>query len=177
MARTIVALDYAFPWDGLIAAFKFGRQPELAGVLAPRLAAHLRACQAPLADLVLPVPLSTARLGERGYNQAWELARRVARELGRPAWAGGLQRWRDTPAQTTLDATARRTNLREAFLPAPDLGRRLAGRHVALVDDVMTTGATVEAAAGLLRRAGAAEVSVWVLARTPRPDERPAPAA
>lgn len=171
MARTEVALDYAFPWDRLITAFKFGQRPELAGVLAPLLVASLRASATPRPDAVLPVPLAPARLRERGYNQAWELARRVARALDCPAWPTGLQRWRDTAAQTRLDAAERQANLRDAFLPDPTLSQRLAGRHVALVDDVMTTGATVSAAAELLRRCGVAEVSVWVLARTPRPFE------
>ncbi len=171
MARTGVALDYAFPWDRLITAFKFGQRPELASVLAPLLVAALHATNAPRPDAVLPVPLAPARLRERGYNQAWELARRVARALDCPAWPTGLQRWRDTAAQTRLDAAERQANLRDAFLPNPALPQRLAGRHVALVDDVMTTGATVSAAAELLCRCGVAEVSVWVLARTPQPAE------
>jgi len=180
MARTVVALDYAFPWDRLIARFKFAQAPELASVLVRPLADHLGPLLATSdelrPDLLLPVPLSPRRLRERGYNQAWELARRLARELGLPAQADGLQRWRETPAQTTLDAAARRANLRDAFVVHPRLASRLAGRHVALVDDVMTTGATLATAADLLLRSGAREVSAWALARTPAPSlpDRPA---
>lgn len=180
MARTFVALDYAFPWDRLIARLKFAQAPELAGVLVrPLVTALARQEAAPdtRPDLLLPVPLSPRRLRERGYNQAWELARRLARELDLPAQADGLQRWRETPAQTTLDAAARRANLRDAFLVHPGLAGRLAGRHVALVDDVMTTGATLATTAELLLRAGAREVSAWVLARTPSPSPRDGPAA
>jgi len=172
MARTVVALDYAFPWDRLIARLKFAQAPELAGVLVrPLVAALARQEATPEAqpDLLLPVPLSPLRLRERGYNQAWEIARRLARELDLPAQADGLQRWRETPAQTTLDAAARRANLRDAFLLHPGLAGQMAGRHVALVDDVMTTGATLATTAELLLRAGAREVSAWVLARTPSP--------
>ena len=125
----------------------------------------------------MSLPLMRPGLRERGYNQAWELARRLARELNLPAQADGLQRWRDTPAQTTLDAAARRANLRDAFLVHPGLAGRLAGRHVALVDDVMTTGATLATTAELLLRAGAREVSAWVLARTPSPSPHDGPAA
>jgi ComF family protein len=179
MARTVVALDYAFPWDRLIARFKFAQAPELAGVLAHTLIGPLAQ---PLAghgarpDLVLPVPLSPRRLRERGYNQAWELARRLAQALDLPAQPDGLQRWRDTPAQSTLDAAARRANLRDAFLIHPRLAKQLAGCHVALVDDVMTTGATLATAAELLLRSGAREVSAWVLARTPAPSPATSPA-
>ena len=181
MVRTVVALDYAFPWDRLIARFKFAQAPELARVLVQPLIDHLgpqlAAADELRPDLVLPVPLSPRRLRERGYNQAWELARRLARELDLPAQADGLQRWRETPAQTTLDAAARRANLRDAFMVNPQLAGRLAGRHIALADDVMTTGATLAAAADLLLRNGAREVSAWALARTPTPStgNRPSP--
>jgi len=170
---TVAAVDYAFPWDGLVTAFKFSGRVDLAEALARRLADAVTdavAASSPHdAAWVLPVPLSPARLAERGYNQAWELARRVARLRGLPSDATLLQRPIDTAHQTGLDRAARTANLAGSFMVDPTRRAELAGRSVALVDDVMTTGATVAAAAAVLRRAGAASVSVWVFARTPAP--------
>jgi ComF family protein len=166
---TVAAVDYAFPWDGLVTAFKFGGRVDLAEALAQRLAEAVAVSSPQDAAWVLPVPLSPARLAERGYNQAWELARRVARLRGLPSDATLLQRPIDTAHQTGLDRAARAANLAGSFMVDPTRRAELAGRAVALVDDVMTTGATVAAAAAVLRRAGAASVSVWVFARTPAP--------
>jgi len=167
----VVALDYAFPWDRLIADFKFDGQVELAAPLAARLLDAILMARQPLPDWVLPVPLGPRRLAERGYNQAWELARRVARGLGRRADARLLERPLDGPQQAGLDLARRRRNLRGAYVL--DLSRRLSlqGRHVALVDDVMTSGATLREAAAALRRGGVARVDAWALARTPAPGE------
>lgn len=159
--HTVCVADYAFPWDGLIAEFKFRARPELAVLLAERLREAARA--APPPDLVLPVPLAPRRLAERGYNQAWELARR----LGRPARADLLLRALETEHQAGLDRAHRLANLRAAFVVDAHRRAALAGRRVALVDDVFTTGATARAAAAVLRQAGAAAVDVWVVARTP----------
>lgn len=163
--RTACVADYVFPWDGLVAAFKFRGRVELAGPLATLLARAAAALPAP--DLVCPVPLSTARLAERGYNQAWELARRAARERGAAARADLLLRPLDTAHQADLPRAERLRNLRSAFAVHPARRALLAGRRVALVDDVFTTGATARAAAQALRQAGAAAVDVWVIARTP----------
>jgi ComF family protein len=169
--RCIALADYGFPWDRLITRFKFEQQPELAAVLAPALlAAVQQPGAAPPVQAVLPVPLSAARLAERGYNQAWELARRVAAGLGLPAEADWLQRLRDTPHQVGLSRAARERNLRDAMWVTPAGQRGAAGRHLALVDDVLTTGVTAAAAAQALRAAGAASVQVWVIARTPAPE-------
>ncbi len=126
---------------------------------------------APSPTLLLPIPLSDARLRERGYNQAWELARRLAREPGCTADARLLLRVRDTPHQLALPPEERAGNVHAAFAIEPARRAELAGREVTLVDDVMTTGATVAEAARTLLQGGAREVSVWVLARTPRPDD------
>lgn len=167
--RCLCAVDYLPPWDRLIVAFKYHGALDLAPALAQRLGDALDAGRGGVAgtrvDLVLPMPLSTTRLAERGYNQAWELARRVARGQRRPASPRVLQRWLETAPQAGLDRAARQRNLQGAFVVA--LPQAVAGRHVALVDDVLTTGASVGAAALALRAAGAASVRAWVLARTP----------
>lgn len=164
--------DYAFPWDRLIARLKFQNQPELARPLGQLLAqAVSRPAQRPRPDWVLPIPLSPARLAERGYNQAWALARQVAQTLGLPAQAGVLQRWRDGAHQVGASRAQRLQNLQDAFgLPA-EARQIVAGRHLALVDDVLTTGVTAAAASQVLLRAGAASVQVWVLCRTPAPGD------
>jgi ComF family protein len=169
--RSVVACDYGHPWDRLIVELKFGGRTELATPLAELLVAALRsagdASTTAEVDLVLPVPLSPARLAERGYNQAWELARRVASALNLAADAQLLLRPRDTAHQTDLPRDARARNLRGAFMADPPQRARLAGRRVALVDDVVTTGATAREACAELLRAGAAQVQVWAIARTP----------
>jgi len=176
-SRAASALDYGFPWDRLIADFKFRRRPELAGALAGLLAQAVRdapraaavdAALPPVA-LVLPVPLSRQRLVERGFNQAWELARRVARELGLPADAQTLVRVVDTPHLPGLARDERLAGLRGAFMVEPRRRAAVAGRHLALVDDVLTSGATAVQACDTLLRAGAASVQLWTLARTPAP--------
>jgi ComF family protein len=162
MAATTAALRYEGDARRLLPRYKFGADLAAGRVLAGLLVEAV--ASAPRPDLVLPVPLHTARLRERGFDQAWELARTVARELDLPARCDGLRRIRATPAQTGLDAAARRRNLRDAFSADP----AVRGLRLALVDDVMTTGATVAAAARALHRAWAASVDVWVVARAPR---------
>ena len=166
---TVCAVDYVFPWDHLIRQFKFHHQVDLADTLATRLAAAVQRRGASAVQWVLPVPVSDQRLRERGYDQAWELARRVAAALQRPARADALVRTLDTVHQTELGRAARRRNLRAAFFVPGPARAALQGARVALVDDVMTTGATLREAAAALRRAGVAAVDVWVLARTPAP--------
>lgn len=163
--RTIVALHYRAPWDGLIAGFKFHRRPGLAGLLAERLHAAVIAQRPPGDCIILPVPLAEARLRERGYNQAWEVARQLARRLHLPADAQTLLRLQNTPHQVGLPRQQRLANVAQAFAVDPLRRTRVAGRHVAVVDDVMTTGATIEGAARTLLQAGAASVQAWVVAR------------
>lgn len=160
---TVAALAYAFPADVLIQALKYRGELALAPLLGGMLAAEL-----PLdtgVDRALPVPLSARRLRERGYNQAMEIARalpgpaRLAPEL--------CARVRDTPAQSELPWAARAHNVRDAFR----CERTLDGMTVAVIDDVMTTGATLDAVAAALKRAGAARVVNWVVARTLPPSE------
>ncbi|MDP1789561.1 MAG: double zinc ribbon domain-containing protein [Methylibium sp.] len=167
-SQAVAACDYAYPWDGLLNALKFHDAIDLAAPLAQRLALALRRrTSSPPVDLLLPVPLAAARLCERGYNQAALLGRQLAQQLGlhtEPQW---LLRTSDTPHQTALPRAARLTNLRRAFSVEPLALAALRDRHVALVDDVMTTGATAGELARVLHAAGAASVQVWVVARTP----------
>jgi len=167
----LARVDYAYPWDRLIAAFKFHAALDLAIPFADAIVdARQRAGTTELPALILPVPLSAARLRERGYNQAWQLARRVARRLGGQADARLLLRIRDTPHQLALPPQERAGNVRGAFAVEPRRLDELRGRRVAVVDDVMTTGSTLSEIARVLKAAGATSVAVWVVARTPRPD-------
>jgi Predicted amidophosphoribosyltransferases len=118
-----------------------------------------------LPEAIVPVPLHISRLRERGFNQAHELARPLARHLGIPLRPGWLERTRRTDAQSDLDAEGRAGNVRGAFVARVPSGIR----HVAVVDDVMTTGATLAACTLALKRGGVERVDVWALARTPKP--------
>jgi ComF family protein len=167
----VVGCDYAFPWDRLIADFKFNSRVELAAPLAQRLRAAIERDAQPRPQWVLPVPLAPQRLAERGYNQSWELARRLARSLGCRADAELLARPLAGAHQAELGLAQRLQNLKGAFVPNPRRHVSLQGQHVAVVDDVMTSGTTLREAAAALRRGGAARVDAWVLARTPAPGE------
>jgi ComF family protein len=168
--RAVTAFDYQFPWDRLIAAFKFGGDlsllPALAGEMVHALTAA-NASDAVQVDYVVPMPLSEQRLRERGFNQAWSLASTVSTALALNARHDLLLRWRDTAHQVSLKREERLANLKQAFMPAPGARLHLAGRTVALVDDVMTTGASAAQAALALKEGGAARVHLWLLARTP----------
>jgi ComF family protein len=164
--RSVAALDYDEPWRTLIHQFKFHDRVELAPLFAGLLLDALRDQPAP--DLVLPAPLSEARLRERGYNQSWEIARRLGAAR---ADARLLLRVRDTPHQVDLPLGQRAANVRGAFAVEPLRRREIEGRSVALVDDVLTTGATAAELTRTLLAAGAARVHLWVLARTPRPGD------
>lgn len=153
---------------GLVLAFKHGDRLEGAPSFALWMARAGRALLAE-ADLVAPVPLHPIRLFARRYNQAALLAQALARTTGVPALPDLLLRRRHTPPQGRFSAAARRRNVAGAFAVSPRHRGALAGRRVLLVDDVMTTGATVSACARVLRRQGAAGVDVLVLARSVRP--------
>ncbi len=166
-ARTLAAVDYDHPWDGLITHFKFHGALDLATALAERMLAASGGLSAPA--LLVPIPLSDARLRERGYNQAWELTKRLGTTLHCRVDATLLLRVKDTPHQLVFPPDQRAGNVRAAFAVEPRQRVELQGRTVTLVDDVMTTGATVAEAARTLLQGGASEVHVWVIARTPRP--------
>ena len=163
----VAAVAYEYPWSRLILEFKFGQRPGW----APRFAMLLRS--APWvepalenAGLVLPMPLSAQRMRERGFNQALELARHLAPAKCRP---GLLLRIKDTPPQSALKRAQRLHNVRHAFAVEPLRAGELAHARVVLVDDVMTSGASLYAAALALRAAGAAHITGIVLARADPP--------
>lgn len=160
----LAAVPYEYPWSSLVTRYKFGASPGWSAALALLMRSTPWAEPAlEAADLVLPLPLSHERLRQRGFNQALELARHLAPGKTR---ADVLQRLRDTPAQSALPREARLRNVRGAFGVAEDRAREVADRHVLLVDDVMTSGATLFGAAQALRAAGAARITGLVLART-----------
>lgn len=160
VGHTHAAFAYAAPLDRLLPRLKF-HGDLAAGRLCARLMAE-RFADLPVPEALVSVPLHRARLRERGYNQAREIAAPLARQLGVPLRDDLLQRVRHTRAQSKLDADARQANLEDAFA-VPGSGQLPA--HVALVDDVMTTGATLYAAAWALREAGVRRVDAWVAAR------------
>ncbi|HEX5355877.1 MAG TPA: ComF family protein [Aquabacterium sp.] len=166
--RAIAAVDYDGPWPGLLTRLKFQGGTALARPLAAMLAEriHLRRAGA---DLMLPVPLSRQRMSERGYNQSWLLARHLERQLAIPASVDILTRRQHTQRLMSLSAEERAIQIKHAFDVPASAQAAIKGRHIALVDDVMTTGATLDACAHALLEAGARSVSAWVVARTPQP--------
>lgn len=156
----IAALDYCFPVRQLVCRFKFQRDFASGQVLGQELLAMLARTAPPLPDSIIPVPLHRLRHFKRTFNQAEVLARQMAGGLQLPLDYTSLRRVRGTAAQSGLNASERKKNIRGAFVC-----NRLRHEHVALVDDVMTTGTTLAECARAVRRAGAHQVSVWVVAR------------
>lgn len=160
----LTATAYTWPWVDLIARFKFHQEPGWAGPLATlMLSAPGVEDVLDAADVVLPIPLSPQRLAERGYNQAWLLARQLCPSKADAQW---LLRTRDTPTQRSLPRAERLANLHGAFAVEPLRASALRAKRVVLVDDVMTSGASLHTAAKALRLAGASHVAAVVLART-----------
>ena len=167
------ALEYGYPWSEMLTQMKFQARSGWAGFFADRLLAQdgVRKLLASLepSDWLLPLPLSAQRLAERGFNQAWELGHALKVRSGCLARMDGqlLLRVLHAPPQSTLDRQQRRANVRGAYAVDPLRRAELAGRQVLLVDDVMTTGASLSAAAQALQRSGARSVLAVVAARTP----------
>ncbi|AGX86189.1 ComF family protein [Candidatus Symbiobacter mobilis] len=171
----VAAVSYAFPWSNLVASFKFRGDTGLAACLAQRMRDAPGAGEMlDSSDWLLPIPMSAQRLRERGYNQALLLARALdaqctpTRALNRVRF-DMLCRVRETPALRTMDRAQRRAAVAHALAIDPLHLRTVRGARVVLIDDVMTTGATLDAAARVLREAGAAHIAAVVVARTPRP--------
>ena len=160
---TVAVFAYAFPADVLVQGLKFRGELALARLLADEMCGEIRSASGVAVDLVVPVPLHDSRLRERGYNQSVEIARGLASRLDLPVAVDACHRVRNTAAQLGLPLNERRKNVRGAF----SCTRALDGKTVAVVDDVMTTGATLNEVASTLKKFGAGRVVNWVLARTP----------
>lgn len=156
---TRAAYTYAFPLNRLVQSLKYGHNLAVVSLLADDLAAQ--AAKHPLPDVLIPMPLHPNRLRQRGFNQAHEIARRIARILRLPVLPHVTTRVIDTAPQASLPLKERRKNLRGAFA----CDHNLQGKRVAIVDDVMTSGSTLDALAKVLLKAGAREVQCWVVAR------------
>jgi ComF family protein len=157
----VAAFSYAWPLAPLLQRYKYAGDLALSGLFAQALADCLAETKV---DLIIPMPLADARLRSRGFNQAMEIARRVSRVTGVPLAASACRRVRDTPPQAALPWRERAKNIRGAFVCDADLG----GKRVAVIDDVMTSGATLDELSRNLRRAGAIGIQGWMVARTLR---------
>lgn len=159
---TLAVFEYAFPVQELVQALKYGARLAVAPFLGGELARTVAGLEF---DAILPLPLHPARLALRGFNQAVELARPAARQLARPLWLDAASRETDNRPQAELPWSERRSNVRNVFGCAADMS----GKSVFVVDDVMTTGATLDEFARTLKKHGAARVVNGVIARTPPP--------
>lgn len=158
--RALAPFVYAAPIDRLIQDLKYQQRLQTARLLGARLADYVTS-RDPEIDVIVPVPLHAKRLRERGYNQSLEIARPVAEQLGVRLDYQSVQRTRATPPQASLPPKARQRNVRNAF----KVTGSFKGARVAVLDDVMTTGHTVNAFATCLKKTGAKSVEVWVVAR------------
>jgi ComF family protein len=167
--RTITACTYAAPVDKLVLTLKFGHQLALAELMAQQLRNSIaRYSWEFLPEILCPAPLSRHSLSQRGFNQSLEIAKPLSRDLGIPLQPGLLLKTNETLQQSTLHPEARRKNVKNAFILNPPLAQLVIGKHIGVVDDVMTTGATLDEIATLLKRFGAKKVSNLIFARTPK---------
>lgn len=158
--HSLAAFSYVFPVNQLIPALKYHSRLAIAQVLGQHLA-HAVAAR-PRPDLLIPMPLHSARIRQRGFNHATEIGRVVAKALDVPLDFACCKRVRDTPPQVALAYDQRRRNVRGAFVCEGNVS----GKRIALIDDVMTTGTSLDELAKTLKKAGAGEVETWVVART-----------
>ena len=160
----LTAVSYRFPWNDCIASYKFGNNPAWASTFALLMESSPNIEPAiDKADVLIPVPLSSARLQHRGYNQALELCKHLNHAK---TDARLLLRTKDTLTQSTLNKQERLKNVKTAFAVEPLRAQELQGKRIVLVDDVMTSGATLFSAAATLRQAGVAHITAVVFART-----------
>ena len=164
-SHTVAIFAYTYPMDKLIIALKYGEKFNLAKIMGHKLSA----CVNDYPDCIVAMPLHPVRLRERGFNQSFQLARHIGRLLSIPVLPDACQRIVNTPSQSSLPWKQRNKNVHQAFT----CDTTVAGKHVAVVDDVMTTGATLNELALALLNAGATKVSAWVVARTlPHADKK-----
>lgn len=159
--RTVACFHYLPPLDALVKRLKFSDELRLARLLGDLMADRLVLPDSLMPDVIVPVPLHRRRMRGRGFNQALELARPIAERLAVPLNRHHVTRTRATDPQSELPAKLRSRNVKDAFAVAPEFN----ARHVAIVDDVMTTAYTVNELALALRRQGVMDISVWVCAR------------
>lgn len=159
-ASTEILFNYQYPASHLIKSFKFNNRPELARCFAEKLAKRL-INKTMLPEMLLPVPLHKKRQRERGYNQSLEFAAQIAKCLGLKVNSSLCRRIKNTDPQSTLPMNIRRKNVKGAFC----LNDARLPEHIAIVDDVITTGSTVNELAALLRKAGCQRIDVWAIAR------------
>jgi len=166
----LVALRYEHPVDDMIRQLKYHGVIAHSRVLGVLLAEIARQRASPLPAMLVPVPLHSRRWRERGFNQADSVARHAGRMLGIPVMRHAVQRLRDTPSQTALDVDERHRNVRGAFAlrNSRQLSRLVRAGHVALVDDVITTGSTLSELRAVLLAAGVKRVDLWAVARSGR---------
>ncbi len=159
-AHVVAAASYAFPVDAMIHSLKYQANLAMAPILANLLMPQIDPLTFP--DFIVPMPLHPTRLRERGFNQALEIARHIVKKTGIAMLPNACKRVKNTASQTGLPWKEREKNIRGAFACEMDL----TGKHIAVLDDVMTTGATLNELARVLRKCGAVKVSGWVVART-----------
>jgi ComF family protein len=165
--RTLFAYAYCGPVAELIQQFKFNETLILSQLLADMIVSRIKNTDFPLPDVLIPVPLHQDRLKQRGFNQSLELARHVGKALEIPVNNSLLLRTRATPKQSGLNRKAREKNIRGAFkVKTRNASALMNGKHLALIDDVITTGSTTREAARVLQRAGATQISVIAVAKT-----------
>jgi ComF family protein len=158
------AFLYAFPLDKLMQSFKFNANLALLDFFVEQFVAALKRNNVAMPDVIIPMPLAKKRLATRGFNQSALLAREIGKQLQIKVESHGLLRVRETPPQAGLNRSARLENMKGAF----DCAQNLAGQRIALVDDVMTTGATMSDAARALKKQGATKIDAWAIARASR---------
>lgn len=160
--RILSPFHYDAPIDQLISRFKFNGKLHTGRLLSSLLGNFIEQQQIRLPELIVPVPLHSTRLRKRGYNQSLELARPLSHRFNIPLNYSCCRRIKPTAPQSNLERSERRRNIRGAF----EVTTGLQGAHIALVDDVVTTGSTVSELAREFKRAGARRVDVWAIART-----------
>ncbi len=161
-SATVAALNYTFPVDVLIHALKYRMQLTMAPILAKLLVDRLKTISTKeFPDAIIPMPLHPRRLYERGFNQALEISRHISKQLNIELLPEACMRVKDTLPQTELPWKMRNSNVKNAF----DGTMNLSGMHLAVVDDVMTTGSTLDSLASQLHKQGADKITNWVIAR------------